>query len=72
MDIQNLGNLLISKWGVRQVATNSGFFQPISISRFDASGRPVFNFDPTLRSTFKASPDLVSRWQLQFGFRYIF
>lgn len=72
MDIQNLGNLLNSKWGVRQVATNSGFFQPISISRFDGSGRPVFNFDPTLRSTFKASPDLVSRWQIQFGLRYIF
>jgi Carboxypeptidase regulatory-like domain len=72
IDIQNLGNMLNSKWGVRKVATNSGFFQPLSISRFDATGHPVFNFDPTLRSTFNASPDLISRWQMQFGLRYIF
>jgi hypothetical protein len=72
IDVQNFGNMLNSKWGVRKVATNSGFFQPISIGNFDAAGRPVFNFDPSLRSTFNASPDLISRWQMQFGLRYIF
>ena len=72
IDIQNFGNLLNSGWGLRRVATNSGFFQPVSIARFDANGKPVFNFDPSLRSTFNVSPDLISRWQMQFGVRYIF
>jgi Carboxypeptidase regulatory-like domain len=72
IDIQNFGNMLNSSWGVRRVATNSGFFQPISISRFDANRKPIFNFDPSLRSTFNVSPDLISRWQMQFGLRYIF
>jgi hypothetical protein len=72
IDIQNFGNMLNSKWGVRKVATNSGFFQPISVSRFDNTGKPVFTFDPSLKSTFNVSPDLVSRWQMQFGLRYIF
>ena len=72
IDIQNFGNLLNSGWGLRMVATNSGFFQPVSIARFDANGKPVFNFDPSLLSTFNVSPDLISRWQMQFGVRYIF
>ena len=37
IDIQNFGNLLNSGWGLRMVATNSGFFQPVSIARFDAN-----------------------------------
>ena len=72
LDIQNFGNMLNSGWGVRRVATNSGFFQPISVNRFTGSGEPVFTFDPSTRSTFNSSPDLISRWQMQFGLRYIF
>ena len=72
IDIQNFGNMLNSSWGVRKVATNSGFFQPISVSRFTSTGQPVFTFDPSIRSTFNTSPDLISRWQMQFGLRYIF
>ncbi len=72
IDIQNFGNMLNSSWGVRKVATNSGFFQPISVSRFTGAGEPVFTFDPSLKSTFNSSPDLISRWQMQFGLRYIF
>lgn len=72
IDIQNFGNLISSDWGVRKVATNSGFFQPISVRRFTGAGQPVFTFDPSLANTFKASPDLISRWQMQFGLRYIF
>jgi Carboxypeptidase regulatory-like domain len=72
IDIQNVGNLLNSNWGVRKLATNSGFYQPLSISGFSGSGEPVFNFEPSTKSTFTASPDLISRWQMQFGLRYIF
>jgi Carboxypeptidase regulatory-like domain len=72
IDIQNLGNLLNSSWGVRKLATNSGFYQPISVAGFSGTGQPIFNFDPSTKSTFTASPDLISRWQMQFGLRYIF
>lgn len=72
IDIQNFGNLISSKWGVRKVATNSGFVQPISVNGFNGTGQPIFTFDPSLKNTFNSSPDLISRWQMQFGMRYIF
>jgi len=72
LDIQNFGNLLSSNWGVRKLATNSGFYQPISVAGFSGTGKPQFNFDPSTKGTFTASPDLLSRWQMQFGIRYIF
>lgn len=72
IDIQNLGNMLNSKWGVRKYATTSGFYQPLSVNRFTGSGAPVFTFDPSQKNTFTSSPDLISRWQMQFGLRYIF
>ena len=75
LDIQNVGNLLNSNWGVRNLATNSGFYQPISLDAntpFTSAGKPQFNFDPSIKKTFTASPDLISRWQMQFGLRYIF
>lgn len=70
IDIQNFGNMLSSKWGVRKYATTSGFYQPLSVST--ATGTPVFTFDPSQKNTFTSSPDLISRWQMQFGLRYIF
>lgn len=72
IDIQNFGNLLSSKWGVRKYATTSGFYQPLAVDRFTNAGTPVFSFDPSQKSTFTSSPDLISRWQMQFGLRYIF
>ena len=72
IDIQNFGNLLNSKWGVRKYATTSGFYQPLSINRFNSAGTPIFTFDPSQQQTFTSSPDLISRWQMQFGLRYIF
>jgi hypothetical protein len=70
MDIVNFGNLLNSEWGVRRYATTSGYFQPLSVSLSGAT--PTYQFDPTARRTFVSSPDLISRWQLQFGIRYLF
>ena len=69
-DIVNIGNLLNSEWGVRKYATTSGYFQPLSVSY--NSNAPTYQFDPSLKQTFIASPDLISRWQLQVGLRYIF
>ena len=70
IDILNLGNLLNSDWGVRKYATTSGYYQPLSVSL--AGSVPTYQFDPTARTTFIASPDLISRWQMQFGIRFIF
>jgi hypothetical protein len=70
IDFVNLGNLLNSNWGVVKYATTSGYFQPLSVNYNNNS--PVYQFDPSLTSTFSASPDLPSRWQMQLGLRYIF
>ena len=70
IDILNLGNMLNSNWGVRRYATTSGYYQPLSVAL--AGNVPTYQFDPTERRTFVASPDLLSRWQMQFGLRYIF
>ncbi|MBX9781770.1 MAG: TonB-dependent receptor [Chitinophagaceae bacterium] len=69
-DFINAGNFISSKWGVRQYATTSGYFQPISVALSGSS--PVYRFDPSLNKTFQSNPDLQSRWQMQFGVRYIF
>jgi len=71
LDIVNAGNLISSKWGVRKYATTSGYFQPISVTGV-ANGVPTYQFDPSLKQTFIASPDLPSRWQAQIGLRFIF
>ncbi|MEI9912095.1 MAG: TonB-dependent receptor [Bacteroidota bacterium] len=70
IDVVNLGNMISSKWGVRKLATNSGYFQPLSVGL--SGSTPTYQFDPSLKETFTASPDLISRWQMQFGLRYIF
>ena len=67
IDFINAGNMISSKWGVRKYASASGYFQPISYL-----GAGKYQFDPSLKETFIASPDLPSRWQMQFGLRYIF
>jgi hypothetical protein len=70
IDFVNIGNLLNSNWGVVNYATTSGYFQPLSVSY--NNNLPVYQFDPSLTSTFTASPDLPSRWQMQVGLRFIF
>jgi hypothetical protein len=70
IDFVNLGNLVNSKWGLKKYATTSGYYQPLSVAV--VANNPVYQFDPSLTSTFTPSPDLQSRWQMQFGLRYIF
>ena len=68
IDILNFGNLISSKWGVVQ---NPITTQPLGV-RIDGTGEPVYSFATELDQTFINNPDLVSRWQMQFGLRYIF
>lgn len=70
LDFVNLGNLVNSNWGVRKYATTSGYYQPLSVNYNNNS--PSYTFDPSTKNTFSTSPDLVSRWQMQIGLRFIF
>ncbi|MDP2088372.1 MAG: carboxypeptidase regulatory-like domain-containing protein [Flavobacteriaceae bacterium] len=68
IDILNVGNFINSDWGVRKNPTNT---QPIGVT-VDSSGYPTYSFDTNLKSTYTNDFSLLSRWQMQFGLRYIF
>jgi hypothetical protein len=57
---------------VRKYASTSGYYQPIAYVGNNGAGQAQYQFDPSQKSTFTSSPDLPSRWQMQFGLRYIF
>ncbi len=67
-DVLNVGNLINSEWGVVEVPNS---IQPLGVS-VDASNVPTYTFDGNLTETFSADASLQSRWQAQFGIRYIF
>ncbi len=67
IDILNFGNLLNSDWGLVQVPTN---VQPIGVEV--VANTPVYKFTGTQTKTFNFDSSLASRWQAQFGLRYIF
>ncbi len=68
-DILNFGNLLSSKWGVVQSPIT---VQPIEITVDNTTQIPTYKFDSTLKKTYSYENGLDSRWQAQFGVRYIF
>ena len=67
IDVLNIGNMVNSSWGVRQLPTNT---QPVGVSVTD--GVPTYSFDPALTSSFTDDFSLMSRWQMQIGLRYRF
>ncbi len=69
IDILNFGNLISSDWGVIQQPTTT---QPIGVSLDTATNQPLYTFDTNLRETFANDSSIQSRWQMQFGLRYIF
>jgi len=68
IDILNVGNLLSSEWGLIQQPNN---VQPIGVT-VDGAGTPTYTFNPDQTQTFGYDSSLASRWQMQFGLRYIF
>ena len=58
-----------SDWGVRKVASPAAT-SPLTLTRFDAGGAPVFNFTGP-SETFVDDPSVLSRWQIQVGLRYL-
>tara|TARA_R110002073_G_scaffold72537_1_gene177440 strand:- start:433831 stop:436914 length:3084 start_codon:yes stop_codon:yes gene_type:complete len=67
IDVLNIGNLINSDWGLIQQPNS---VQPIGVSV--AGGVPTYTFNPELTETFGYDSSLASRWQVQFGLRYIF
>ncbi|MES2794534.1 MAG: carboxypeptidase regulatory-like domain-containing protein [Bacteroidota bacterium] len=71
LTILNAGNMISSKWGVRQIVGVTNLTQPLGVS-VDSAGKPTYNFDTAQKSTFFNDNSLISRWQAQIGLRYIF
>ena len=70
LDLLNVGSLLNSDWGVRQVASSAAT-SPLTFVDFNSAGAPMFNFSGAT-TTFIDDPDLLSRWRAQVGLRYFF
>ena len=71
LDLLNVGNLIDSDWGVRQVASSSATSPLTFTGAFDGAGAPIFNFTgPAV--TFIDDPNTLSRWRAQLGLRYFF
>ena len=68
VDVLNVGNLLNSDWGLTQEPSN---IQPIGVT-VDDTNTPTYTFNSELQDTFVYNSSLLSRWQAQFGVRYIF
>ena len=69
LDLLNVGNLISSDWGLVQQPNN---VQPIGVTVNSKTNVPTYSFDPNLIETFGYDSSLLSRWQMQFGLRYIF
>ena len=69
IDILNFGNMISSKWGVVETPTN---LNPLSVSVDPNTLEPTYTFNPALRKSFGSDASLLSRWQMQFGLRYMF
>jgi hypothetical protein len=70
IDMLNVGNMISSDWGLIQQPNN---VQPIGVSFDDpGSNEPTYTFNPDQKDTFGYDSSLLSRWQMQFGLRYIF
>jgi hypothetical protein len=67
IDILNLSNFLNSNWGLVQAPVS---VQPIGVSV--VGNTPTYTFNGTQTKTFAYDASLASRWQMQFGIRYIF
>jgi len=69
IDMLNVGNLLSSDWGLIQQPNN---VQPIGVVVDSETNVPTYTFNSELTETFGYDASLLSRWQIQFGLRYIF
>lgn len=77
IDLINAGNLLNKYWGTYKTPTTSNF---LKYEGLGADGKtPSFsmpyldaNNQVPVTNTFRDNTNIISRWQMQFGFRYLF
>ncbi len=74
LDVLNIGNMLNSNWGVRQLPYN---VNPISVESVDATTTDgeytaTYTFNPATQNSFNDDVSLLSKWQAQVGLRWIF
>jgi len=74
LDILNIGNLINSAWGVRQLAST---WTPLSVSNVDVdyvgkTGTSSFTFNQNLTESYVDDTSIASKWQMQFGVHYLF
>lgn len=77
LDVFNFLNMINSNWGVERVPVRTASL--LSFQGLDPDGRPRYTFpflnaatQTPVTTTFQNSFGLSSRWQAQFGIRYIF
>jgi hypothetical protein len=77
-DIFNVLNLIDPNWGITPQINNSRN-QLLGLSSISAAGVPTYTFPlqnattlTPLVNSFSNNTGLTSRWQMQFGIRYIF
>jgi hypothetical protein len=68
LDIMNLGNLIYSGYGVRQLLRTTN---PITVNGLDTNNVPYYQFDTNLKTSYVDDFSTRSKWQMQFGIRYI-
>jgi len=69
LDVMNIGNMISSAWGVRQLSTT---WNPITVNGVDANGVPYFSFNTALKDSYVNDTSIASKWQMQFGIHYLF
>ncbi len=69
IDVLNVGNLINSDWGIVQIPRD---VNPLSVSIDQTTRIPTYTFTADSNETFGPDSSLESRWQAQFGIRYIF
>lgn len=82
LDVLNLGNFLNRNWGIYKLPTlptSNGNIQLLKFEGISASGKPSYSFlyydsgnQIPATSSFTNNTATSSRWQMQFGIRYLF
>jgi hypothetical protein len=74
VDVQNVGNLFNSKWGVSsRLWTNNSYANPLRLDHIDIDGVPVYSSSVSgATSTWMPSKSYGNCWYMQIGIKYLF
>lgn len=79
IDLVNAGNLLNKNWGLYQLPNVTSLIKVDKVVTSNGVSTPIFSFPfqngattTPYTSTWKNDASIISRWQMQFGFRYLF